>query len=179
MQMTLIVPVRWTLPTVVSFLACLTLGACSSSSHGGAVGDAQATPDANPCSLSGSFHVTFAPVAGSPAACACTQCSYDVAASHVHDSSSLASANAEYFLQPLLDPDGGVPSDYSCNSQETSACTFEGDCLSGFTFTVANGGASGTQSFVFKGSDGGALVTCTYEVTASPCASSRPARCTF
>jgi hypothetical protein len=102
-----------------------------------------------------------------------------VAGGHVTDSVSLASSNAEYFLQPLLAPDGGTPPDFSCDSTETSACTFEGDCLSKFTFTVTNAGASGTQSFVFNSPDGGALVTCTYEVTASPCASYGSDRCMF
>ena len=181
--MTSLVLSRWTLWTAGSLLACLTLGvtldACSSSSRSGMVSDAQASQDASPCSLGGAFHVTFAPIAGSPAACSCSQCSYDVAASHVTDSVSLASADVEYFLQPLLAPDGGLLPDYSCDSSETSACMFEGDCLSKFTFTVTNGVASGTQSFVLDGQDGGASTTCTYQVTASPCASAGPAKCTF
>ena len=69
--------------------------------------DAQTGQDANPCSLTGSFHVTFAPAAGSAAACSCSQCSYDLAGGHVTDSLSLASANVEYFLRPLLAPDAG------------------------------------------------------------------------
>jgi hypothetical protein len=171
--MTSPVPARWTLRTVGSLLACLTmavtLDACSSSSHNGPVSDAQTSQDARSCSLTGSFHVTFAPTADSPAACACgSQCSYDVAGGHVTDSLSLASSNVEYFLRPLLAPDSGSPLDYGCDSTETSACTFEGNCLSTFTFTVTNGTASGTQTTRFSGTDGG-LLTCTYEVTASPC----------
>lgn len=175
-------PVRWIVRIVGGLLVCLTagvtLGACSSS-PGDAVSDAQASPDADPCALNGSFHVTFAPAAGSPAACACSQCSYDVAASHVTDSVSLASSNAEYFFQPLLIPDRGTPSAYSCDSTEISACKFQGNCLGTFSFSVANGSASGTQTFAFNDLDGGAIVTCTYDVTATPCGSSGPTRCTF
>src|SRR4051812_36058481 len=182
-QMTSPMLTRWTLRTVGSLLACLTMGvaldACSSSSPSGTVRDAQPSPDATPCSLGGSFHVTLAPTADSPAACACTRCSYDVAGGHVTDSLSLASSNVEYFLRPLLTPDAGAPLDYSCDSTETSACTFEGNCLSSFMFTVTNGTASGTQSIAIHGADGGAVLKCTYDVTASPCAPAGSAICSF
>ena len=156
----------------------VTLDACSSSSpSSAAVPDAQTSGD--PCALSGGFHVTFAPTADSPAACSCGgQCSYDVAPSHITDSISLASSNVHYFLQPLLTPDAGLPAEYGCNSTETSACTFHGECLGTFTFTVSNGAASGTQIFGFNTPDGG-IDLCTYQVTASPCAPVGSAVCRF
>jgi hypothetical protein len=122
--------------------------------------------------------VTFAPTADSPAACSCGQCSYDVAPSHITDSISLASSNVLYFLQPLLTPDAGSPEEYGCDSTETSACTFHGQCLGTFTFTVSNGGASGTQIFGFNTPDGGTDI-CTYQVTATPCAPVGSALCRF
>src|SRR4051812_39727239 len=72
-------PARRTLRTAASLLACLTMGgtlvACSSSPPSDTATDAHTGQDASSCSLDGSFHVTFAPVAGSPAACSCGECS--------------------------------------------------------------------------------------------------------
>jgi|SRR5579859_5032587 len=170
-----------------SILACLTMAAalvaCSSSSP-----SPYATPsdagqgDQRSCSLGGPFHVTFAPTADSPPACSCSKCSYSVASGHVGDIVSLASANIEYFLAPLLSVDIFAPIS-TCGSDKTSACSYEGTCMypsspmypsgplsSTFTFTVTNGAASGTQSFIVPATDGGSAMTCTYEVTASPAA---------
>jgi hypothetical protein len=178
-------PARRTLRTAASLLACLTMGgtlvACSSSPPSDTAIDAHTGQDASSCSLDGSFHVTFAPVAGSPAACSCGECSYDVAGGHITDSMTLADSNVQYFLQPTFAPTATLPTSYDCNSTETPACTFEGDCLGSFKFTVTNGGASGTQTYAFNtvAPDGGAHVTCTYDVTASPCAPVGTAVCKF
>ncbi|MEP6652058.1 MAG: hypothetical protein ABJA82_01800 [Myxococcales bacterium] len=164
-----------TVQNVGGLVACLTmamtLDACSSS-PAVVVSDASTGAGGSGCSLSGAFHVTFAPSPGSQPACLCNQCSYDVVASHINDTIDFASANVEYFLEPLLAGDAGAAryGSGSCDSTETSSCIYNGSCMStdgifstAFTFTLRNGRASGTQSFVTTGG-----VNCTYEVTASP-----------
>jgi hypothetical protein len=128
------------------------------------------------CSLGGAFNVTFTPTADSPQECACSQCSYSVAPGHVDDPLSLVMANIEYFLEPLFASDAGTDPFTNCDSNEISTCSYQGSCMypfggpisSTFMLTVNDGKASGTQSFVVPGPDGGATVNCTYEVTASP-----------
>jgi hypothetical protein len=92
---------------------------------------------------------------------------------HIRSAEDLGSATIEYLL------DAGVPQ--TCGASETAACAWSGSCSgdtydsgpgvvsSTFSFTsTTSGGASGTQTVVFAVPDGGAGLSCTYEVTFAP-----------
>src|SRR5262245_60700072 len=101
----------------------------------------------NACSLHGAFHVTFAPTADSPQACSCSHCSYDVAPGHVGAPISLASANIEYFLEPLLVGNGGSDPFSTCEIKDVSSCRQDGECR--YPSSLAHPGGMVSSTFTF------------------------------